>query len=165
MRVATQLAEMFATDIDFHRELRSGDTFSRRLRSAHRRRRADHLGSGAGRVLAAEFVNNGQTYSAVWFKDARRQGRLLRLRRPEQAARVPRQPDGVLARDLGLRDAHAPDPEQLEAAQRASTTARRAGTPVRTVGDGIVEFAGWQNGYGNVVQIRHGNERSTSTRT
>lgn len=35
------------------------------------------------------------------------------------------------------------------------------GTPVRTVGDGQVEFAGRQNGYGNVVQIAHGNNRST----
>ena len=36
-----------------------------------------------------------------------------------------------------------------------------SGTPVRAVGDGVVEFAGWQNGYGNVVEIRHGNDRST----
>jgi murein DD-endopeptidase MepM/ murein hydrolase activator NlpD len=35
------------------------------------------------------------------------------------------------------------------------------GTPVRTVGEGTVDFAGWQNGYGNVVQVQHGNERST----
>ncbi len=35
------------------------------------------------------------------------------------------------------------------------------GTAVRAVGDGTVEFAGWQNGYGNVVQVRHGGERST----
>ena len=35
------------------------------------------------------------------------------------------------------------------------------GTPVRTVGEGVVEFAGWQNGYGNVIHIQHGNERST----
>jgi murein DD-endopeptidase MepM/ murein hydrolase activator NlpD len=36
-----------------------------------------------------------------------------------------------------------------------------SGTPVRTVGDGVVDFAGWQNGYGNVIQVRHSNERST----
>jgi len=36
-----------------------------------------------------------------------------------------------------------------------------SGTPVRTVGDGTVEVAGWQNGYGNVIQIRHGNDRTT----
>mgnify|MGYP001596156722 CR=1 FL=1 len=35
------------------------------------------------------------------------------------------------------------------------------GTAVRSVGDGIVDFAGWQNGYGNVVQVKHGGERST----
>jgi murein DD-endopeptidase MepM/ murein hydrolase activator NlpD len=35
------------------------------------------------------------------------------------------------------------------------------GTPARSVGDGTVEFAGWQNGYGNVVKIRHTNDRST----
>jgi murein DD-endopeptidase MepM/ murein hydrolase activator NlpD len=35
------------------------------------------------------------------------------------------------------------------------------GTPVRSVGDGVVEFAGRQNGYGNVVEIKHGKERST----
>ena len=35
------------------------------------------------------------------------------------------------------------------------------GTPVRTVGDGIVEFAGWQNGYGNVVHVKHAGEKTT----
>ena len=59
----------------------------------------------------------------------RRQGRLLRPRRPEQAALVPRQPARVLARHLGLRDAHASDPEHLEAAQgrRLRRAERHAG--------------------------------------
>jgi murein DD-endopeptidase MepM/ murein hydrolase activator NlpD len=35
------------------------------------------------------------------------------------------------------------------------------GTPVRAVGDGVVDFAGWQNGYGNVVSIKHSNDRTT----
>jgi murein DD-endopeptidase MepM/ murein hydrolase activator NlpD len=35
------------------------------------------------------------------------------------------------------------------------------GTPVRTVGEGVVDFAGWQNGYGNVVQVQHSNDRTT----
>jgi murein DD-endopeptidase MepM/ murein hydrolase activator NlpD len=30
-----------------------------------------------------------------------------------------------------------------------------AGTPVVAIGAGRVEFIGWQNGYGNVVDIRH----------
>ena len=35
------------------------------------------------------------------------------------------------------------------------------GTAVRSVADGVVEFAGWQNGYGNVIRVQHGKERST----
>ena len=35
------------------------------------------------------------------------------------------------------------------------------GTPIRAIGEGVVEFAGWQNGYGNVIHIQHRNERST----
>ena len=35
------------------------------------------------------------------------------------------------------------------------------GTGVRSVGDGTVDFAGQQNGYGNVVILRHSNDRST----
>ena len=30
-----------------------------------------------------------------------------------------------------------------------------------TVGDGVVTFAGRQNGYGNVVEVRHANDHST----
>ena len=36
-----------------------------------------------------------------------------------------------------------------------------AGTSVRSVGDGVVEFAGTQNGYGNVVIVQHHNNQST----
>lgn len=35
------------------------------------------------------------------------------------------------------------------------------GTPVRTVGDGVVDFAGVQNGFGNVIFIRHRNGHET----
>ena len=97
----------------------------RRLRVPQRRRRAGHLGRrGAGRVLAAEFVNGGQGTTGAVVRRGQRQGRLLRLRRPEPAPHLPRQPDGVLARDLGLLDAHAPDPATPGASTAASTTPR-----------------------------------------
>ena len=35
------------------------------------------------------------------------------------------------------------------------------GTPVRTVGDGVVDFAGVQGGFGNVVFVNHGNNNTT----
>jgi murein DD-endopeptidase MepM/ murein hydrolase activator NlpD len=36
-----------------------------------------------------------------------------------------------------------------------------SGTPVRVVGDGTVQFAGWQNGYGKVVHVLHGRDKLT----
>jgi len=35
------------------------------------------------------------------------------------------------------------------------------GAPVRSVGDGVVEFAGVQNGFGNVVFVNHGRGHTT----
>ncbi len=35
------------------------------------------------------------------------------------------------------------------------------GTPVHVVGDGVVAFAGQQNGYGNVIQVQHSDGRMT----
>ena len=36
------------------------------------------------------------------------------------------------------------------------------GTPVRSIGDGSVSFAGVQNGYGNVIQIKHRNGKDST---
>ena len=130
--VATQLAEMFSTDIDFHRELRK----RRHLHVVYEALTADGepitWSPAAGRVLAAEFVNNGRSLLGGLVQGRRRQGRLLRPRRPEQAARVPRQPDGVLARDLRLRDAHAPDPADAGSSTTGVDYGAPTGTPVRS---------------------------------
>jgi hypothetical protein len=65
--VAAQLADLFSTDIDFHRELRKGDTFSIVYESLTADGEPVLWNEGAGRVLAAEFVNNGKAHHAVWF--------------------------------------------------------------------------------------------------
>jgi hypothetical protein len=67
--VATQLAEIFANDIDFRHELKRGATFSVLYESLTADGEPVTWGPANGRVLAAEFVNKGQTYSAMWFKD------------------------------------------------------------------------------------------------
>ena len=76
--IASQMADMFSGDIDFHRELRKGDRFSVVFESmtadgepiTWNTTDGGPSSSGAGRLIAGEFVNNGRTYSAVWFRDA-----------------------------------------------------------------------------------------------
>ena len=157
--VATQLAEVFSTDIDFHRELRKGDTFS----VVYEALTADGepiTWSATGKLLAADFVNNGRSYSAMWFKDGQGKGAYFGLdgqskkraflASPMEFSRVT---SGFSMRMHPILNTW----KQHKGVDYGAPT----GTPIRAVGDGVVEFAGWQNGYGNVVEIRHGNGRST----
>lgn len=158
--VATQLAEVFSTDIDFRRELRKGDTFSVVYEAMTADGEPITWGTPTGKVLAAEFVNNGRSYSAVWFKDGQGKGayygldgqskRRAFLSSPMEFSRVT---SGFAMRMHPIQNVW----KQHKGVDYGAPT----GTPIRSVGDGVVEFAGHQNGYGNVVEIRHSNQRST----
>jgi murein DD-endopeptidase MepM/ murein hydrolase activator NlpD len=150
--VAIQLADVFGSDIDFYRELRDGDRFS----VLYEMQWLDGRPLRAGRVLAAEFVNQGRRLRAVAFGDGyfAPDGRNMRkalLRSPLELSRV--------SSGFGMR-LH-PFLQSWRAHQGVDYAAP-AGTRVRAVGDGVVEFAGQQNGYGNIVILRHDATRTTA---
>jgi murein DD-endopeptidase MepM/ murein hydrolase activator NlpD len=155
--VAVQLAEIFSGDIDFIRALRKGDRFSVVYESLE----ADGEPLRAGRVLSADFVNNGKMFSAVWFQEqgaAKGQyftldGNSLRkafLASPLEFSRV----------TSGFGGRMHPIAKQFRM-HTGVDYAAPTGTPIRSVGDGTVEFAGVQRGYGNVVEIMHRDGKST----
>ncbi len=150
--VATQIAEMFSGDIDFHRALRKGDRFS----VVYETLEADGEPVRTGRVLSAEFVNNGKTYQAMWFQEPGSKGgyytldgqslRRAYLVAPMEFSRV----------TSGFSNRFHPILQTWRAHLGVDYGAP-TGTPVRTVGDGVVEFAGTQNGFGNVIYVKHRN--------
>ncbi|MDO9483015.1 MAG: peptidoglycan DD-metalloendopeptidase family protein [Hydrogenophaga sp.] len=154
--VAVQLAEIFASEIDFRRDLRQGDRFS----VVYETLEADGEAMRAGRVLSAEFINNGREHEAVWFDGEGKKGayygfdgqssRKSYLTSPLEFSRVSSGYGMRFHPISGQRKAH------LGVDYAAPT-----GTPVRTIGDGVVTFAGWQRGYGNVIQIQHKDRQST----
>jgi murein DD-endopeptidase MepM/ murein hydrolase activator NlpD len=149
--VAIQLADIFGSDIDFHRELRRGDRFS----VVYEMHSVDGRPLRAGRVLAAEFVNQGRTHRAMRFADGyyAPDGKNLRkalLRSPLELSRV--------SSGFGMRK--HPFLQSWRAHQGVDYAAP-AGTRVRSVGDGVIEFAGRQGGYGNLVIVRHDSRVST----
>lgn len=149
--VATQMADIFGGDIDFHRDLRKGDRFSVIYESIN------HLGRPirTGRILAAEFINAGKTYRAVWFEgeDGRggyytAEGRNIRkafLRSPLEFSRI----------TSGFTGARFHPVLQTWRAHKGIDYGAPVGTRVKATGDGIVEFVGNQGGYGKVVILRH----------
>jgi murein DD-endopeptidase MepM/ murein hydrolase activator NlpD len=152
--VATQLADIFGGDIDFHRDLRKGDRFAVIYESVN------HLGRAvrSGRILAAEFVNNGKTYRAAWFADDAggentggyytAEGKNIRkafLRSPLEFSRI----------TSGFTSARFHPVLQKWRAHRGVDYGAPVGTRVKATGNGVVEFAGVQGGYGKVVILRH----------
>jgi len=158
--VAVQLAEVFSTDIDFHRELRKGDTFSVVYETLTADDEAITWNAAAGKVVAAEFVNKGRSYSAVWFKDENGKGGYYDLDGQSKRRAFLASPMEFSRVTSGFAMRMHPILNQWRQHKGVDYGAP-TGTAVRAVGDGSVEFAGWQNGYGNVVQIRHSNDRST----
>ncbi|HUK05018.1 MAG TPA: M23 family metallopeptidase [Burkholderiales bacterium] len=150
--VAIQLADVFGSDIDFYRELREGDRFT----VLYETQWLDGQPLHAGRVLAAEFVNQGRALRAIAFGDGyyAPDGHNMRkalLRSPLEISRV--------SSGFGMR--MHPFLQSWRAHQGVDYAAP-AGTRVRAVGDGVVEFAGRQGGYGNMVILRHDGTRTTA---
>ena len=155
--VAVQLAEIFSGQIDFSRSLRKGD----RLTVVYEDLQADGESMRSGKVLSTEFINNGKSNQAVLFQDATSSkgqyytfdGQSLRkafLASPLEFTRM--------SSGYGIRVHPITNDKR---AHKGIDYAAPTGTPIRTVGDGVVEFAGTQRGYGNVIEIKHRDGKST----
>lgn len=158
--VTNQLAEIFGNEIDFRRELRKGDAFSV-LYEAHT---ADGepitWGGSNGRVLAARFINKGETHDAVWFQEAGRKGAYFDLNGHSKTRSFLASPLAFSRVTSGFAMRFHPVHKTWRAHLGVDFGAP-TGTPIRSVGEGVVTFAGWQNGYGNVIQVQHSADRST----
>ncbi len=157
--VATQIVDMFATNIDFASDLRRGDRFNVVYETFWQN--GEYLRSG--RVLAGEFINAGHKYQSVWFDEPGSKqgggyytfdGKALKkafLKSPLEFSRV----------SSGFSMRVHPISGQWKRHQGVDFAAA-TGTPIRASGDGTVDFVGTQGGYGNVVVLKHWNNYSTA---
>ncbi|MEP6701402.1 MAG: peptidoglycan DD-metalloendopeptidase family protein [Betaproteobacteria bacterium] len=159
--VTMQLAEIFSGDIDFFHDLRRGDRFT----VAYEVIEMDGEPIRIGRVLAAEFVNKGFTFRAFHYQDPQltgpeggyytQDGKNLKkafLRSPMEFSRITSK--FTLSRFHPLL--------QIWRAHKGIDYGAPTGTPVRATGDGIVETAGKQGGYGNFLLLKHQGSYSTA---
>ena len=156
--IATQMAEMFSSDIDFHRDLRRGDTFTVVYESFYHRGERVRV----GRVVAAEFLNGRRVFQGVWFESEPGQGsyytpgglslRRAFLRSPLEFSRI----------TSGFSNARYHPILQEMRAHRGIDYAAPIGTPIKAVASGTVDFVGRQGGYGNLVVLAHANGVTTA---
>ena len=157
-RLAWDLADVYAWEIDFTRDIRPGDRFQvvfERLVSEDGEVRF-------GRVLASDLTISGKSLTAIRFTPSPSRsalyfdadgGSLRRafLRAPVEFRRI--------SSNFANRRFHP----VLGRTRRHEGTdyAARSGTPVMAAGDGVVLRAGWVGGYGNLVELRHLNGITT----
>ena len=156
--IAMQLTEIFASEIDFYRDLRQGDLFTVVYETfSNNGRRAK-----TGRVLAVEFVNKGKSHQAVYFKSSNGadgyytpEGESLRkafLLSPLTFSRI----------SSGFTNARFHPILKEWRAHRGIDYAAPTGTPVKATANGIVAFSGSQKGYGNLVVLKHNGKYETA---
>ena len=149
--IAMQVARVFATDIDFHTDLRKGDRFSIVYEMIY--------DSGElvapGRILAAEFVNGGRAYQAVLFRDDEGGEAYYSFDGSNRAKAFLRSPVEFSRVSSGFGGRVHPIFKNWRAHTGVDFAAPR-GTRVIASADGHVVAAGPRGGYGNAVEIRHG---------
>lgn len=155
--VAEQLADVFDSEIDFRNDLAVGDRFQ----VVYETFEADGEVLSYGQLLGAEFVNRGQKHQVIWFQQAGSQGTFFTpdgqsLKRSFLASPLP---FTRVSSRYGMRFHPISGRQQAHLGVDFSAP---TGTAVRAVADGKVEYAGWKTGYGNLVSIRHDEQKSTA---
>ena len=151
--LAWSLADIYEYRVDMSRDLRVGDRF----RVLTERSVGPGGATRVGNILAARFVASGREIEAVRYarEGASRaryydaEGKSLHtgfLRAPLAFRRI--------SSVFGMRKHPI---RGTWRAHKGTDYAASSGTPVRSVGDGIVIHRGWRGGYGNTIEVRHPN--------
>ena len=155
--LAMNLADIFAWDIDFILDIRQGDSFQALVEKRYR----EGQPAGYGRILAAEFTNQGTTFQAFLYQDGDRradyydsEGQSLRkafLKAPLSFSRI----------SSGFTTRRFHPITKTWKAHPAIDYAAPTGTPIKSVGDGVIIKKGYTSGNGNYIKIRHNSSYET----
>jgi murein DD-endopeptidase MepM/ murein hydrolase activator NlpD len=148
--VTSQIAEVFASQIDFLKTVNDGDSFNIVYESFYQDGKLIRVGN----ILAAEYINDNKSYQAALFQEGRRKdyymfnGSALRkafMRAPLPLNRV----------TSGFTRARYHPVLHRWRAHKGTDFGAPTGTKIQTVGDGTIVFRGDKTGYGHVVIVRH----------
>ncbi|HLT03396.1 MAG TPA: peptidoglycan DD-metalloendopeptidase family protein [Pseudomonas sp.] len=152
-----ELANVFGYDIDFAMDIREGDEFD----VLYEQKTLDGQVVGTGAILAARFVNRGNTYTAIRYTTSQgeagyytAEGNNVRkafIRTPVDFARIS---------SRFSKGRRHPILNKIRAHKGVDYAAPR-GTPIKAAGDGKVILAGPNGGYGNTVILQHGSRYRT----
>jgi murein DD-endopeptidase MepM/ murein hydrolase activator NlpD len=157
--LAMRLADIFGWDLDFYTDPRPGDTFRVVV---EKKMLANGEVSSYGRILAAEYVNGNHPYRAVLFHGP---GGVPVYYTPDgksmkkEFLHSPLKFAAVITSHFSEHRFHPILKEYRP--HLGIDYAAPTGTPVQTIGDGRVIFAGMKGGAGNLIEVQHSNGYTT----
>ena len=154
---ANQLADIFSGDIDFHRDLRKGDVFS----VIYEMNYSNGLPVSAGNILAADFINQGHKYRALYFEIGKNKGNYFSPDGKSMRKAFLRSPIEFSRISSGFKNSRFHPVLNKWRSHKGVDYAAPMGTKVKVTADGIITFVGTQSGYGNVVMVDHQGRYST----
>jgi murein DD-endopeptidase MepM/ murein hydrolase activator NlpD len=155
--IAAQLADVFTRVPDLEVGLSAGDSF----RVVYETLEVDGEVLRTGNLLGAEFVKNGKQHQVMWFQEPGQKGGFYTLDGQSidrDAMSLPLDSPRVSS-GYGMRI----HPVYGQAkAHEGTDFASPSGTPIRSAAQGIVTFAGWKQGYGKFVLVKHRGQKATA---
>ena len=148
----SQLADIFTWDIDLEKEIRAGDTFKILY---EQRSRKGQEGKPSLRILAAELLNAGQKFTAIYFEKQKGHGNYFNSEGRSLARSFLRFPLEFTSITSLFTESRFHPILKINAPHTGVDFAAQRGTPVRAVGDGIIAEAGWNGGYGKAIDLKH----------
>jgi hypothetical protein len=152
--------DIFQWDVDFLTDIRNGDRFwlvwEEELFFGGWHSEGIRV---SGRILAAEFQQGDQPLRAVYselgptpgyYDEAGQSFQKQFLRSPLNYRRI--------SSGFGMRNHPVARKVRLH---KGVDYAAPTGTPVVSAARGVVEFCGWQRGYGNVIRVKHNKRYAT----
>jgi murein DD-endopeptidase MepM/ murein hydrolase activator NlpD len=151
-REVEALADAFAYDVDFQRDVRSGDAFELVFERFYDEAGAT-VRTGDLLFLSLETRRGPRTFyrfqapgdrTADWYDGDGKSARKFLMKTPINGAR--------LSSGFGMRRHPILGFSRMH---QGTDFAARTGTPVMAAGDGTIVRAGWFGSYGNYVRVRH----------
>jgi murein DD-endopeptidase MepM/ murein hydrolase activator NlpD len=151
--VLSQLADIFSWEVDFDKEIQKGDTFKVVYEE---RSRKDSKNGPSLRILAAELVNTGRRYFAMYFEKDKGKGDYYDLDGRTLARAFLRFPLEFTNITSTFMHSRLHPILKIDVPHHGVDFAAHLGTPVRAVADGKILFAGWRRGgYGRLIELEH----------
>jgi murein DD-endopeptidase MepM/ murein hydrolase activator NlpD len=156
--VIEDLIRIYHYDVDFQRKVQPGDSFEILYATED-----EHAGDGGkGEVLFALLTTRGETrkyfrYQTMddnvvdYYDETGKSAKKFLVRKPVS--------DGSLASGFGGRNHPILGYTKMHT---GVDWASPMGTPIFAAGNGVIETAGWEGGYGKYIRIRHANGYETA---